>query len=336
MTPPQGFRPWLRMIARADNEVVRRAVMTALAATCVVAASAGCTARPTAGPTTTTTTSATSTTGVSTTPTTTTRPLPGVDANCLETKGTSTKPASIVIACGADGTVLFQDLSWTSWTEHAATGTGQLWENDCLPDCAGGTYLKYEASVTLTTVVASIYGPVFSVVNASYPKGGPNGDASGQFPLPTPPPPSPTCTASQLKGSVVGSLGPPSTTGDFSFEHVVLTNIGSQGCHMEGFPGFDVLDGSGTSIINASRGCPWAPTGWCPATLDYLYLSTGPGAQNAEFNFAWQSSPEGGQRCPQSASALVTPPNAYDHLTLPLPISVCGEPLRLGVSTVYY
>jgi hypothetical protein len=99
-------------------------------------------------------------------------------------------PASIIIACADDG-IGFQDLSWTNWTTSSAMGTGRLWKNDCTPDCAGGTFHHYDASVTLTTVVVSINGPVFSVIKASYPNGGPDGKARGKFSLPVPPPPSP-------------------------------------------------------------------------------------------------------------------------------------------------
>jgi hypothetical protein len=209
-------------------------------------------------------------------------------------------------------------------------GAGQLWENDCTPDCAGGTFHHYDASVTLTTVVVSINGPVFSVIKASYPNGGPDGKARGKFSLPVPPPPSPTCSASRLQVSVSA----PGVSGSFSAEYVQFTNVSSQACHMEGFPGFDLLDSSSTSIINASRSCAWALAGWCPTMADYLYLPAHDGT--AFFDFAWQSTPEPGQTCPESASARVTPPNAFDHLTLPLQIAVCGEPLRLGVGTVDY
>lgn len=233
------------------------------------------------------------------------------------------------MACG-DGGIGFQDLTWTTWTAHNATGSGHLFQNDCTPNCAHGTFYHYEASLTVTTVVASISGPVFSVVNASYPNGGPNGKASATFTLPTPPPPTPTCSANQLHGSVTS----PAVSGQFSEQYVDFTNVSSQACHMVGFPGFELVDSAGTSILNAARGCPWAGAGSCPTAVAYLNLPAHSGT--AFFGFAWQSTPQPGQTCPASTAALVTPPNAFGHLTLPVHIAVCGEPPRLGVGTVQY
>jgi len=313
---------------------VRRWVRVGSMAALSAILTAGCGRTPSASRKTTTTTAATTpTTTASPTATTTTQPLPGVVANCdapgNAANDTTARPPSIIVACGSTP-LTFQDLSWASWTMSSAAGAGQLSEDDCTPDCAGGTFHQYEASVTLKTVVASINGPVLSVIDAKYPDGAPDGEATGTFSLPVPPPPSPTCSASQLQGSVSG----PGVSGDFSEEFVGFTNMSSQGCHMEGFPGFDLLNSSGTSIINASRGCPWAPAGWCPTALDYIYLRPDDGS--ASFGLVWQSTAEPGQTCMESASALVTPPNAFDHLTLSLEIAVCGEPLQLGVGTVGY
>lgn len=259
-------------------------------------------------------------------------PLPSVVANCEMSAGAAnaaaTEPPAIDLAC-ADGGLSFSDLSWTSWTSRSAEGTGQLSENDCTPDCADGTVHQFEASVTLTGVVNSIKGPVFSIINASYPNGGPNGEASGTFSLPVPPTPSPICTASQVQPWV----SPENTYGLFSSVDIQFTNVSSEECHMEGYPGFDLLDGSGTSIVNAGRGCPWALGAYCTTTSTYAGLSAHGGT--AMFQLAWQSTPQPGQTCPESASAAVTPPNAFDHLTIPLQIAVCGDPLNLGLGTVW-
>jgi hypothetical protein len=176
----------------------------------------------------------------------------------------------------------------------------------------------------------SINGPIFSVLNATFPAGGPNGEGSETFSLPVPPPPTPTCTASQLQGSVSA----PAISGTFSEVYVELTNVSSQACHMEGFPDFDLIDRAGISIVNAERGCTWAPSGWCPTMLDYLNLWAHHGT--AFIYVAWQSSPGADQMCSESATALITPPDAFDHLALPLQVAVCGSPLRLGVGTVQY
>ena len=178
--------------------------------------------------------------------------------------------------------------------------------------------------------MSSINGPVFSFVNASYPGGGPKGESSARLSLPIPPPPSPSCSASQLRGTLTAA----GISGPFSVEYVQFTNVSPRACHMEGYPGFDLRDGSGRSIVDASRGCSWAPAERCPTLPDYVHLPAYNGV--AFFGFLWQSTPQPGQTCPLSVSALVTPPNAFDHLALPVHIAVCGEPLRLGVGTMQY
>ena len=239
---------------------------------------------------------------------------------------TSTEPTSIVIACADDG-IRFEGLSWSSWTQTSAVG----WDNcgrTMIPNCAAGVFYQYPASVTLSNVVDSVNGPVFSSLVASFMGAGPNGAKTEQLSLPRPPAPSPTCSAADLQASVSGSGG----SAEFNEEYVQFTNVSSQACHMEGFPGFVLLAASGSPILNASRGCPWAGMGWCPTTLDYLDLRANGGT--AFFAVVWQSTPEPGQTCAESASAIMTPPNAFDQLTQPLGIAVCGEPLRLGIGTV--
>jgi hypothetical protein len=269
-----------------------------------------------------------------TAPTTTTQPppVPGVVADCLtepDSYPTSIKPTSIVLACADDG-IRVEDVSWTSWMATTANGAGTIWENDCTPSCADGTFHYYPASITLSGVKSSIEGPVFSQLVANYEGQRPNGMATEQFSLFAPPEPTPTCGASELQASVI----PTSTSGNFSFTYVQFTDASAQPCHMEGFPGFDLIDASGSSIINASRGCTATIAGECPTTPYYISLSANGGY--AFFSLVWQSTPAAGQTCPESTSVLITPPNAYDHLTLPLRISVCGQPLSLGVGTVGY
>jgi len=57
-----------------------------------------------------------------------------------------TKPSTYVLACADDGLGL-EDLHWTSWTSHLASGYATLWENDCTPSCAGGKIIDYSALV---------------------------------------------------------------------------------------------------------------------------------------------------------------------------------------------
>ena len=58
------------------------------------------------------------------------------------------KPRTIIVTC-ADGNILFDKLSWTSWTPGLASATGTLEENDCIPYCAAGHFHAYPALVIL-------------------------------------------------------------------------------------------------------------------------------------------------------------------------------------------
>jgi hypothetical protein len=53
---------------------------------------------------------------------------------------------------GAGGGLLLRGLSWASWTQRTAVGSGVRWEDDCTPDCAAGAYVKSPARLTLSDV----------------------------------------------------------------------------------------------------------------------------------------------------------------------------------------
>jgi hypothetical protein len=48
-----------------------------------------------------------------------------------------------------DGSGIFRNLHWTSWTSSSATATGTEWVSNCHPACGDGTMIAYRASVTL-------------------------------------------------------------------------------------------------------------------------------------------------------------------------------------------
>lgn len=60
------------------------------------------------------------------------------------------KPARIIVSC-ADANFTIQEISWRSWTNGRAVGTGTARVNDCTPDCAQGTFQTYPVRVTLST-----------------------------------------------------------------------------------------------------------------------------------------------------------------------------------------
>ena len=55
-------------------------------------------------------------------------------------------PAQIVTA--ADGSGYMKDITWPRWGNTTATGTGTLEIDNCVPDCATGTFTGYPATVT--------------------------------------------------------------------------------------------------------------------------------------------------------------------------------------------
>lgn len=44
----------------------------------------------------------------------------------------------------------FGRITWTSWTGRAAHGRGQVWINDCEPDCAGGSFSPRPVRIALS------------------------------------------------------------------------------------------------------------------------------------------------------------------------------------------
>jgi hypothetical protein len=72
------------------------------------------------------------------------------------------KPASYTLSC-ADANAEWTDMTWATWRARSATGYGILRQNDCTPNCAGGKFFDYRATVTLSTVIATKkYGELFS------------------------------------------------------------------------------------------------------------------------------------------------------------------------------
>jgi hypothetical protein len=51
-------------------------------------------------------------------------------------------PASYILTCGDGGTGI-EGMRWTSWTAGLASGYGTFYQNDCVPDCAAGKFIRY-------------------------------------------------------------------------------------------------------------------------------------------------------------------------------------------------
>ena len=59
------------------------------------------------------------------------------------------KPESITLTC-ADGGWSIQAITWTTWTEKGAKGTGTWRENLCKPNCAEGKIAEAKVNVKLS------------------------------------------------------------------------------------------------------------------------------------------------------------------------------------------
>jgi hypothetical protein len=68
-----------------------------------------------------------------------------------------TEPDAYTLAC-ADGNAGLSGLTWSTWTAASATGSGQYYQNTCVPDCAGGTFVYTPVTVTLSDPLATADG----------------------------------------------------------------------------------------------------------------------------------------------------------------------------------
>jgi serine/threonine protein kinase len=79
-----------------------------------------------------------------------------------------TEPAGITNS--ANGAAYIKDLTWTGWGTATATGTGTMEADNCTPNCAEGHDTAYQATVTLTRLVAYGNGEqAYSVMAISVP-----------------------------------------------------------------------------------------------------------------------------------------------------------------------
>ena len=62
--------------------------------------------------------------------------------------GYSQKPSSITLTC-ADGGMYVDGITYTSWTDSSAEGSGFFYMNDCDPDCASGNMIKTPVTISL-------------------------------------------------------------------------------------------------------------------------------------------------------------------------------------------
>ncbi|MEY3768586.1 MAG: hypothetical protein RLZZ11_1656 [Cyanobacteriota bacterium] len=99
------------------------------------------------------------------------------------------KPTSIQIGC-ATGSVLINDLSWSSWSMNEAKGRGTLVVNSCIyaggPTCVEGKTTSYPAQISLGRQASGPGISAFSKVNLRFADGGPAALNSGSYILDRP------------------------------------------------------------------------------------------------------------------------------------------------------
>lgn len=59
------------------------------------------------------------------------------------------KPETIMIYCG-DGGGYIAKITWNSWSQEGAEGTGEYYRNLCEPDCADGKIVHAPVNVSLS------------------------------------------------------------------------------------------------------------------------------------------------------------------------------------------
>jgi hypothetical protein len=135
-----------------------------------------------------------------------------------------------------------------------------------------------------------------------------------------------SCPAASLTAAVTGSSG---AAGTMEIT-VVFRNISSTTCVLGGYPGGQMLDTQGTQIpTTVVRGGSLPFTNLAPSVV-----TLGPGGV-AYFNLGFSDVPTGTETtCPRAVSLIVTPPGAYDHVTIAVAIAPCANGL-LTVSPVF-
>ena len=94
----------------------------------------------------------------------------------------SARPAEMVLTC-ADANSSLTKLTWSSWTNGNAKGSGTYLENDCEPTCVAGTVHSYPAEVQLGKPRKQGAKRVFSEVTIAFPQGGPGKITKMMLPL---------------------------------------------------------------------------------------------------------------------------------------------------------
>lgn len=122
------------------------------------------------------------------------------------------------------------------------------------------------------------------------------------------------CTVGHLQVKEFGSNG---AMGSIRVE-ISMKNIGTSSCSLEGYPGMLLLSGTTPLHTDVVRGSSVVVP---PITVRLVILAPG---HVAAYIFGYSDVPTGNQTCPSSTNLEVTPPNAYNHATIPFQSTACG------------
>jgi hypothetical protein len=124
------------------------------------------------------------------------------------------------------------------------------------------------------------------------------------------------CASASLVGTVAGSSGAAGTIETT----IALRSTSTTSCVLGGYPGLQLVSPTGADLPTVvTRMGNYSFTAMAPTTV-----TLAPG-QTAYFNIGYSDVPVGTEtNCPTSGSMLVTPPNAFDHLTVSAMLAPCG------------
>jgi hypothetical protein len=134
---------------------------------------------------------------------------------------------------------------------------------------------------------------------------------------PSPPPAGPVsrCRTQQLAVRFAGSQGAAGTI----FLTFRLANTGSTECSLSGFVGLQMLDAADHPIPTRAVRNGGIFFNQPPASSFTLRASGAGPAAAATFQVAYSTVPRAGETdCPQAYELVVTPPDEFDHLVIPV------------------
>jgi hypothetical protein len=95
------------------------------------------------------------------------------------------KPSKVIVTC-ADANFRVRGIQWSSWTRREARGRGTALVNDCKPNCASGTFMRYPVRLRAfrpRMTGGCVPGSLFTRLAWRFPQRKPEGPRMGQTKL---------------------------------------------------------------------------------------------------------------------------------------------------------